>query len=490
MKTRLLSKRDAPLCQAVGGRRCGVAKSRQHWDARRFFHSLSTRFWPVAVAWCLCGLVLSACDDGGGSDGADQAVVGGADVVVVAPVDVVVGGTDWIGDLVTAVDLGLPPQDTALDIGVAADVPEALTDGLADQASAPDAQDVVAPEDSGSAEDAAMGVPDVVGSQDTSEPDTAALLDVGETDSANQDGGQTIADDVAVVIDVGNPPVEQPTYTTGIGPFSVGKYEETTKCVVVRLKNADPIFVNRITQTLAPGSHHLVVYRSTETKEKPEPFDCTPFLGVLSGTVPIFISQIGDEELNYPEGVALKFDADQMIRIEAHYLNTTGEQIEAKSEIHFETVDADAVAHQAGFLFYGTGDISIPPFSEFVSKPVFKVPPKGSKVFGLTSHQHHYGTYFEIEKATSSSGPGTVIYENDNWEEPPVILFDPPLTFADGEGLRWTCTWQNTSSKTVSFGESANSEMCFLWAYYYPDQGFQCYIKAGFPLPIKGCVVQ
>jgi hypothetical protein len=25
----------------------------------------------------------------------------------------------------------------------------------------------------------------------------------------------------------------------------------------------------------------------------------------------------------------------------------------------------------------------------------------------------------------------------------------------------------------VSFGEGFNQEMCFLWAYYYPDMGFE-----------------
>jgi hypothetical protein len=29
----------------------------------------------------------------------------------------------------------------------------------------------------------------------------------------------------------------------------------------------------------------------------------------------------------------------------------------------------------------------------------------------------------------------------------------------------------NTSEQSVGFGESANDEMCFFWAYYFPSQG-------------------
>jgi hypothetical protein len=33
------------------------------------------------------------------------------------------------------------------------------------------------------------------------------------------------------------------------------------------------------------------------------------------------------------------------------------------------------------------------------------------------------------------------------------------------------CAWHNTSGQRVRLGESADDEMCFFWAYYYPSQG-------------------
>ncbi len=54
---------------------------------------------------------------------------------------------------------------------------------------------------------------------------------------------------------------------------------------------------------------------------------------------------------------------------------------------------------------------------------------------------------------------------------PPITAFDPPLEFDSGEGLRWTCTYENPTTNAVAFGLSAEDEMCFLWGYYYPGPG-------------------
>ena len=36
------------------------------------------------------------------------------------------------------------------------------------------------------------------------------------------------------------------------------------------------------------------------------------------------------------------------------------------------------------------------------------------------------------------------------------------------------CSYNNTTSSYIKFGESAlSNEMCIIWGYYYPSQGFQ-----------------
>jgi hypothetical protein len=75
--------------------------------------------------------------------------------------------------------------------------------------------------------------------------------------------------------------------------------------------------------------------------------------------------------------------------------------------------------------------------------------------------------------APAEAGPDTPVYAvpNWSWEEPATVQHDPPFTVPSGGGFRFTCQYDNKSNNTVGFGESANQEMCFFWAYYYPNQG-------------------
>ena len=74
----------------------------------------------------------------------------------------------------------------------------------------------------------------------------------------------------------------------------------------------------------------------------------------------------------------------------------------------------------------------------------------------------------QIWSATGASDPGTKIYTNTDWSDPVSTQFSPPFHVDANGGLKFQCDWFNGSSSTVSFGESANNEMCFFWAYYYP----------------------
>jgi hypothetical protein len=71
------------------------------------------------------------------------------------------------------------------------------------------------------------------------------------------------------------------------------------------------------------------------------------------------------------------------------------------------------------------------------------------------------------------------------------VYQDPPIVIPDGGGFRFTCDYNNAGNTDVKFGESANDEMCFFWAYYYPSKGaFVCahtdQVAGGFDLCCPG----
>lgn len=272
------------------------------------------------------------------------------------------------------------------------------------------------------------------------------------------------------------------SFSLSFGPVTVQSGDEDTQCVVKRLGNPEQLRVGKIHNQLHEGSHHLIVYRTNDTEEKLTPFACQPFVDTLKPEKgsPLMITQKADELLTLPQGVAFTLDPNQMVRIEMHYINTTSDPLDVHAETTFIPIVESEFQHEAAFLFIGNPDISIQPHSTFTLGPTyFKLPAnlEGSNFFGITGHTHQWGTNVTVASTTSKTGPDTMIYDVPNWQwsEPETVYQDPPFQIPTGGGFHFTCEYNNLSNSTVSFGESANAEMCFFWAYYYPSQGsFVC----------------
>ncbi|MEK6607296.1 MAG: hypothetical protein AABZ30_06500 [Myxococcota bacterium] len=252
--------------------------------------------------------------------------------------------------------------------------------------------------------------------------------------------------------------------------------DEDTWCVEVRLDNDQPLDVHRIAATLSPQSHHMIVYRSRATVEVTAPFHCTPFVGAFTGeSVPVLITQVARDEVVLPDRVAYAFEPHQMVRLEMHAINTTAEAADAVGAVTFEGLVGGVPDAYADLLFYGALDIDVPPGETGSAGPAFLPVDAGTRVFALTGHTHRFGTNVSIRKAESILDEGAEVYAHDDWdwEEPPSDTFDPPLEFAEGGGFRIRCDYENTGTESVGVGESANDEMCFLWAYYWPSMGYQ-----------------
>jgi hypothetical protein len=253
---------------------------------------------------------------------------------------------------------------------------------------------------------------------------------------------------------------------------------ENTQCVVMNLHNATQLRVGSIHNVLGPASHHFIVYRTNETTERPTPFDCQPFADTLNPMAgsPIMITQRHDDTLTLPSGVAYTFQPNQMIRLELHYINPTAAPETASPTATFCPIAESSFHDEADFLFIGNPDINIPAHSSFTLGPTFFPMPAefaDAHFFAITGHEHQWGTNVRISTGPSASGPFTSVYDvpSWSWSEPTTVMADPAFTLPAGGGFQFTCDWFNGSDANVRFGESANDEMCFFWAYYYPSHG-------------------
>jgi hypothetical protein len=298
--------------------------------------------------------------------------------------------------------------------------------------------------------------------------------DTGATPGTDGGGGET--DGGGGGLDVGG---ATESFSVTFPAVSVPVGEENTQCVVMRLGNPNAIHVGTIHNLLSEGSHHFIVYRTNDTTEQRTPFECTPFVDTLDPEAgsPLMITQRQEETLVLPDGVAFDLDADQMIRLEMHYINTGTATLDVEATATFTTIPDALYEHAADFIFIGNPDIDIAPHASATVGPTFFPLPEeyeGVNFFAVTGHTHQFGTNVTISTATAETGGSdTSIYDIPewSWHEPETARMDPPITIPTGGGFRFTCEYENTSGENVGFGESAGDEMCFFWAYYYPSRG-------------------
>jgi Copper type II ascorbate-dependent monooxygenase, C-terminal domain len=268
------------------------------------------------------------------------------------------------------------------------------------------------------------------------------------------------------------------SYTVNFPPVTIAPGTENTQCIVARVGNDEIIRVHQIHNTLPQGSHHLILYRTSDTEEILTPYDCDPFIDSFDpakGST-VMVTQKHEDTLTLPAGVAFTMPPEQMVRLEMHYINTTSVPIDVSATSTFTTIPAKEYKHEADFLFVGTPDIELPAHSKTTIGPTyFGIPDDLANVnfFGITGHTHQWGRNVTVNAAESKDGPEKSVYDVPGWlwSEPATVMHDPVFTVPQGGGFRFTCEYNNLGDQKVGFGESANDEMCFFWAYYYPSQG-------------------
>src|ERR1700733_6998147 len=157
------------------------------------------------------------------------------------------------------------------------------------------------------------------------------------------------------------------------GPITVPAGYENTQCIIVPLGNTTKVHVGQIHNVLGDASHHMIVYKVSDTTPQLTPFDCHPFTDTLDPTKgsTLMVTQKKDDLLTLPSGVAYTLDANQMLRIEMHYINPTGGPLTLTStSTMIPIADAD-FKDEAGFLFIGDPDIVLPPNASAKVGPVF-----------------------------------------------------------------------------------------------------------------------
>jgi hypothetical protein len=274
---------------------------------------------------------------------------------------------------------------------------------------------------------------------------TSSLTTASGTGSATATGG------------TGTGGADGGSVTLTLAPFTVGPGEEVYKCQNFANPFGADAEIAAFESHMTPGSHHLLLFYKSGAKDGALA-DCS---GLEFAATP-YSTQLPDDELAFPAGVAARIPASDGFRVQSHYLNTTGAPIVAHVEVTLHQAVPGTVQDHAGILFVIEPKINVPPHSSKVVSHDCALPMDMS-LMKASSHMHQHGTSFQ---ATAAGQP---LYQTTTWNDPKPAAFSPPKQLHAGDPLHFECAFQNDGNTTLTFGESAQTdEMCIFVGAFYP----------------------
>jgi hypothetical protein len=178
-----------------------------------------------------------------------------------------------------------------------------------------------------------------------------------------------------------------------------------------------------------------------------------------------------------PPDVGIYLPSTGNMRMDVHYNNlggTTEEQDASGLEVC--TIETPSkfrknVASVQGIV----GNATVPAHQQVDNTSSCMVTASMGSATVLTNspHMHKYGTHAKL--VITQNGKDTMLHDAPfSFEDQRAYSMEPALVVKTGDKFTITCSYNNTSDRTVTFGENTEDEMCFNFILVYPRGGFSC----------------
>jgi hypothetical protein len=224
----------------------------------------------------------------------------------------------------------------------------------------------------------------------------------------------------------------------------------------------EDIYVAAIRPVHPPGTHHTTLSLVDDNGST----TCTS--GAFGGGGMIFAAGVGNATVQIPEGVAIKLPAGKALLLNLHVYNPSTAPLAGTSKIEIVRAKAEDVKSLADLMFAGPTSLSIPPQSQVTLEDTCKLS-DNQTAFALFPHMHQMGRH--LKTTFTIAGAPMVIHDADYDFEEQYQLPIGPIELHQGDTVKTECTYDNMTGKTVTFGESSDTEMCFSIIYRYPATG-------------------
>jgi hypothetical protein len=238
--------------------------------------------------------------------------------------------------------------------------------------------------------------------------------------------------------------------------------------------------------------HHWLLFRTAENE--PEGAHVTAPLPTLLGVDAQLLAgwAVGGETTVMPKDVGFQLPPKgSQLNVQWHFYNSTNKQQFDQSSVQICTVPAGSRPHTAGITWVGTEDLNgnkwtggagMPPHQESTFSGTCNPlregmdPAEPIHIVSFLPHMHRIGKHARA-----------IVNHKDGTKE---VIFDEPFDFnyqiaysraydlQPGDTLTGECTFNNTNDFGVPFGESSDTEMCYVFTVSWPAGGLDNHVPS------------
>jgi len=258
--------------------------------------------------------------------------------------------------------------------------------------------------------------------------------------------------------------------------FTVQPDGDREGCEHMVTPNDTPMDVAEFQINDTPGTHHFVVWEYlgashggfwTGIAYAPGCVGLGPQDGFLN-TANLFGMLSGFVKVRFPPGIAVRLEPHADVYADLHFHDYGTTPVATDAVFNFVRARKGTVKHHAQALTVGSANIDIPANGSASLTGVWHTP-VALNLVQLSTHQHHRGTDIVVHRIDAGGNDLGMLVDSPSWEHPDVTWWNQALRLEPGEGLRFTCSWQNADAHPVHFGVTTEDEMCFVTGYFYPD---------------------
>ncbi len=261
------------------------------------------------------------------------------------------------------------------------------------------------------------------------------------------------------------PPAPGTGYRMTTPDMTLTAGQEQYLCYTVTLQEAADVAVTQFESTAGTVVHHFEIFQ-TLAPEQAGLFDCSSTL-IKQSWLPLFGGGAQAGGLTLPAGAGFPIPKDAQLLLQVHLLNATTAPVTTSVTVDMKYAADPTAITPAGIYALGSMNINLPAGTTTTIASPNCTLSKQYNVFAVQPHMHQLGTKIVFNHGATEASMAEQ-YQRDPWVFGVQPIDQVTMTLNSGDFVGATCTYDNTTSDTVVYGESTMNEMCFFVLFYTP----------------------